>query len=105
MFPFYALLSVENNESTIMYHIVTVESSSQVIKRDAVCVCVQRERIRKPIAVIRKNARSPASVICLPGMFPLVHDGSALQTSIPQFLAMAPRHPSPGTAPAGLQPL
>lgn len=51
-----------------MYHIVTVESSSQVIKRDAVCVCGLQERMRKLFAVIRKNARSPASIICLPGI-------------------------------------
>ena len=98
MFPFYALLSVENNESTIMYHIVTVESSSQVIKRDAVCVCVQRERIRKPIAVIRKNARSPASVICLPGMFPL-------QMSCPRWFCITNVYPAvPGYGSSSSQP-
>ena len=36
-------------------------------KRDAVCVCGLRERMRKFFAEICKNARSPASIICLPG--------------------------------------
>lgn len=80
------------------------------LQRDAVCVCGLRERMRKLFAVIRKNARSPASVICLPGA---VSFSNVLSTmvlhykpqAIPQLLVKAPRHPSPGTAPAGLQPL
>ena len=43
-------------------------ASPPSVKKRCLRLC-SVEKIRKFFAVIRKNARSPASVICLPGMF------------------------------------